>query len=72
MYIIFYKKLVLTNLHFSYKYLEYRGKRNCKECGVLFWDKPMNDKDSQDLDKSYCKKHIHLKENEKLLKKLQK
>jgi DNA invertase Pin-like site-specific DNA recombinase len=55
-----------------YKYLEYRGKRNCKECGVLFWDKPMNDKDSQDLDKSYCKKHIHLKENEKLLKKLQK
>jgi len=55
-----------------YKYLEYRGKRNCKICGVLFWDKPMNDSDSQEIDSSFCDSHIHLKENKKLLKKLNK
>ena len=55
-----------------YKYLEYRGKRNCKECGVLFWDKPMDNKDSQELDNAYCDKHIDLKKNIKLLKNLNK
>ena len=54
-----------------YKYLEYRGKRNCKECGALFWDKPMTDEDSQELNNSYCDKHIHLVENKEILKKLQ-
>ena len=51
----------ITSKSTLYKYLANSGKRNGKECGVLFWDKPMNDKDSQDLDKSYCKKQVHLK-----------
>lgn len=35
-----------------YKYLAIQGRRNCKECGVVFWDA------SQDISKRcYCKKH---------------
>ncbi|WP_024773066.1 recombinase family protein [Aquimarina macrocephali] len=34
-----------------YKYLTYRGRRNCKVCKAIFWDK------DQDPDKAYCKKH---------------
>ena len=34
-----------------YKYLAYRGRRNCRECNVVFWDR------EQDLDEAYCPKH---------------
>jgi len=46
-----------------YKYLEYRGRRNCIECGVLFWDKPMDNKNVQCFEASYCQAHMYLKEN---------
>ncbi|GMN07175.1 recombinase family protein [Croceitalea sp. MTPC5] len=35
-----------------YKYLAYQGRRKCKECGTLFWDK------EQVMDKAYCEKHL--------------
>ena len=35
-----------------YKYLAHQGRRTCKECGTLFWDK------AQTVDKSFCKNHI--------------
>lgn len=38
-----------------YKYLAIEGRRNCKECGKIFWDK------NQDLDNCFCQKHVELK-----------
>tara|TARA_R100001594_G_C4041891_1_gene263398 strand:+ start:646 stop:966 length:321 start_codon:yes stop_codon:yes gene_type:complete len=35
-----------------YKYLAIQGRRNCKECGVVFWDQV------QDLEDAYCKRHL--------------
>jgi len=40
-----------------YKYLAIQGRRNCKECGVIFWDT------DQELEDTYCKKHIKKKNN---------
>ena len=34
-----------------YKYLAIQGRRNCKECGVIFWD------EGQEMDTAFCKKH---------------
>ena len=34
-----------------YKYLAIEGRRNCKECGVVFWDK------NQNLESAYCIQH---------------
>lgn len=34
-----------------YKYLAHQGRRTCKECGTLFWDK------QQELENSFCVKH---------------
>jgi DNA invertase Pin-like site-specific DNA recombinase len=34
-----------------YKYLAHQGRRTCKECGILFWDK------EQEVDFAYCPKH---------------
>ncbi len=34
-----------------YKYLAYQGRRNCKECNIIIWDK------KQPLHDSYCTKH---------------
>lgn len=38
-----------------YKYLAIRGRRTCKECGTLFWDK------EQELDNAFCSKHKPIK-----------
>jgi len=38
-----------------YKYLAIQGRRNCKECGVIFWDT------DQELEDAFCKKHIKMK-----------
>lgn len=35
-----------------YSYLAHEGRRNCKICRKLFWDK------TQELDNAYCKNHI--------------
>lgn len=35
-----------------YKYLAHQGRRICKECGILFWDK------TQNLNEAHCKEHI--------------
>lgn len=43
-----------------YKYLAIQGRRNCKECEIIFWDT------DQDLDNAFCKKHIKLKNNNKI------
>ncbi|TKD58976.1 recombinase family protein, partial [Flavobacterium sp. ASW18X] len=40
-----------------YKYLAIRGRRTCKECGSLFWDK------EQELDNSYCKEHFKIRKS---------
>lgn len=34
-----------------YKYLAIQGRRNCKECGAVFWD------ETQEIDEAFCKKH---------------
>ncbi|WP_082433461.1 recombinase family protein [Flagellimonas eckloniae] len=34
-----------------YKYLAHQGRRICKECGKLFWDK------NQEIENAYCQKH---------------
>jgi DNA invertase Pin-like site-specific DNA recombinase len=34
-----------------YKYLAIQGRRNCKECGTVFWDK------TQDMDNAFCPDH---------------
>jgi len=41
-----------------YKYLAIQGRRNCKECGVVFWD------GKQDLDNAFCPKHQKDQESE--------
>lgn len=38
-----------------YKYLAYRGRRNCRDCNKLFWDR------NQGLDDAYCPKHMKSK-----------
>tara|TARA_R110002153_G_scaffold31621_3_gene96073 strand:- start:267 stop:935 length:669 start_codon:yes stop_codon:yes gene_type:complete len=38
-----------------YKYLAIQGRRNCKECDIIFWDT------DQDLDEAFCKKHLKKK-----------
>jgi len=38
-----------------YKYLAVEGRRNCNDCGDVFWDK------EQDMDNAYCETHINLK-----------
>jgi len=38
-----------------YKYLAIQGRRNCKECGTVFWD------EKQELERALCKKHIKKK-----------
>jgi len=38
-----------------YKYLAIQGRRNCKECGIVFWDK------GQELDDAYCPGHTESK-----------
>ena len=35
-----------------YKYLTYQGRRNCKTCKVIIWDK------KQEIYNAYCKKHL--------------
>jgi DNA invertase Pin-like site-specific DNA recombinase len=35
-----------------YKYLAHRGRRNCKDCNVVFWDR------GQDLYEAYCQEHL--------------
>ncbi|UII81077.1 recombinase family protein [Flagellimonas sp. CMM7] len=35
-----------------YKYLAHQGRRTCKECGTLFWDK------NQNLEEALCHKHV--------------
>jgi DNA invertase Pin-like site-specific DNA recombinase len=47
-----------------YSYLEYMGRRNCKKCKKLFWDK------EQISDNSYCENHLEDKKEEEFLKKL--
>ena len=39
-----------------YKYLAIQGRRNCKQCGVIFWDT------EQDIEVAFCKKHFNKKE----------
>lgn len=34
-----------------YKYLAIQGRRTCKKCGVVFWDK------EQEMENAFCKKH---------------
>lgn len=36
-----------------YKYLAIQGRRNCKDCGVVFWD------EKQELESALCKQHIN-------------
>ncbi len=36
-----------------YKYLTIEGRRNCKECGIVFWDK------EQDVEEAFCPKHLN-------------
>lgn len=38
-----------------YKYLAYQGRRNCKTCKEIIWDK------NQDADNAYCHKHKSIK-----------
>ncbi|MCP4978314.1 MAG: recombinase family protein, partial [Maribacter sp.] len=38
-----------------YKYLAVQGRRNCKECGDVFWD------EKQELERTFCKRHIKKK-----------
>jgi len=39
-----------------YKYLAIQGRRNCKECGVVFWDK------NQDMDDAFCLEHSKIEQ----------
>ncbi len=47
-----------------YSYLEYRGRRNCKICKTLFWDK------DQLVDDAYCENHEDDKKEIELLEKI--
>ena len=38
-----------------YKYLAIQGRRNCKECGVVFWNT------EQEMETAFCKKHLKKK-----------
>ena len=38
-----------------YKYLAIQGRRNCKECGVVFWDT------EQEMETAFCKKNLKKK-----------
>ncbi len=38
-----------------YKYLAIQGRRNCKECEIIFWDQ------EQGLESAFCKKHLKKK-----------
>lgn len=38
-----------------YKYLAIQGRRNYKECGVVFWDT------EQEMETAFCKKHLKKK-----------
>jgi hypothetical protein len=38
-----------------YKYLAIQGRRNCKECEVIFWDT------DQEMETAFCKKHLKKK-----------
>tara|TARA_R110000868_G_scaffold309574_1_gene570852 strand:- start:373 stop:528 length:156 start_codon:yes stop_codon:yes gene_type:complete len=38
-----------------YKYLAIQGRRNCKECGTIFWDT------EQELETALCMKHLKKK-----------
>ena len=40
-----------------YKYLAIQGRRNCKECGVIFWDV------NQETESAFCMKHLNKKKN---------
>lgn len=40
-----------------YKYLAHQGRRTCKECGELFWDK------KQTLEKAKCPKNCRINSN---------
>ena len=40
-----------------YKYLAIQGRRNCKECGAVFWD------ETQEIDEAFCKKHLSKKKS---------
>jgi DNA invertase Pin-like site-specific DNA recombinase len=42
-----------------YKYLAIQGRRNCKECGVIFWDT------EQEIETAFCKKHFNNKDWQK-------
>jgi DNA invertase Pin-like site-specific DNA recombinase len=46
------KLLEIGSKRTLYKYLAHQGRRICKECGILFWDK------TQNLNEAYCKEHI--------------
>lgn len=46
------KLLEIGSKRTLYKYLAVRGRRTCKECGKLFWDKIQN------MEAALCKKHI--------------
>ena len=35
-----------------YKYLEHRGRRTCKQCNVVFWDR------QQDVNEAFCPNHL--------------
>jgi len=35
-----------------YKYLAIQGRKNCKDCGIVFWDT------EQELETALCKKHL--------------
>lgn len=43
-----------------YKYLAIEGRRNCKECGIVFWDK------EQDVENAFCPKRLNEMKNMKL------
>lgn len=47
-----------------YSYLEYMGRRNCKICKVMFWDKEQEPKDA------YCLEHLGDREEEKIMSKI--
>jgi DNA invertase Pin-like site-specific DNA recombinase len=49
------KLLDIRSKRTLYKYLAYRGRRNCRECNVVFWDR------GQELYEAYCPKHMKTK-----------
>lgn len=47
------KLIEVSSKRTLYKYLSYRGRRNCKVCNRIIWDR------EQSPDEAYCKKHIN-------------